>query len=41
MIGLGDVLHEDPVLEEFEPSGNEGMDFAPGADDLSPGEGNV
>ena len=41
MVGLGDVLHKDPVLEEFDPSGNEGMDFAPGAVDLSPEDGNV
>ena len=34
-------MHEDPVLEVFEPSGKEGMDFAPGAVDLSPGMENV
>ena len=41
MVGLRDVLHEDLLLEEFEPSGNGGMDFALGAVDLSPGDGNV
>ena len=34
VVGLGE-------LEEFEPSGDEGMEFAPGAVDLSPGDGNV
>ena len=41
VVGLGDVLHEDLLLEEFEPSGNGGMDFAPGAVDLCPRDGNV
>ena len=41
VVGSGDVLHEGLVLEEFERQGNEGMDFAPGAVDLSPGDGNV
>ena len=31
VVGLGGVSHEDPVLKEFEPSGNEEIDFAPGA----------
>ena len=41
VVGLGDVLHEDPYLEEFETSEKEGMDFALGAVHLSSGDVNV
>ena len=41
VVSLGDVLHEEAVLEEFEPSGNEGMEFALGVVDLSTEDENV
>ena len=39
VVGSGDVLPEEPFPEEFEPSGNEGAEFAPGAIDLSSVDG--